>query len=286
MAEQDRPAELAAWRLTEDVEEFRAAADPYLAADPATNTLLLTVGETVRRRGPFAFDAVHPARFGWQCDRDGVVVAAFAQTPPRGPLLGVMGEPSARALAPVLGEVPTVIGEDASVRAFAEASGRPWQVFRAERLFRLGEVTAPGPVPEGAARLATAADVPLLEGWFADFAAFIGEGGQQDHHVADRVADGRVLLWTDATGRPVSMVGWSPRVAGQVRIAPVWTPADLRGRGYAGAVVTQAGRELQQSGAEQVLLFTDLANPTSNALYQRIGYRPLGDHTVLEFTAP
>ncbi len=158
-------------------------------------------------------------------------------------------------------------------------------MFRAERLFRLGEVTEPGPLPAGAARLATAADVPLLTGWFETFASFVGEP-QRDFHVADRVADGRVLLWQDEAGRPVSMVGWSGRVAGQVRVAPVYTPAELRGRGYAGAVVAQASRELRRSGSEQVLLFTDLANPTSNALYRRIGYRPIADHTVVEFTAP
>jgi GNAT superfamily N-acetyltransferase len=274
------------WRLTEDVEEFRAAADAYLAADAAANTVLLTISETVRVRGPYAYEADHPARFGWRCDAAGKVVAAFVQTPPRGPLLGVMDPVSAQALARTLGPVAKVVAEDATARAYAAATGRAWRVFRAERLFRLGEVTEPGPPPAGAARPARAADVPLLEGWFADFAAFIGEAGRQDFHVAERVADGRVLLWEDGTGRPVSMVGWSPRVAGQVRIAPVYTPAELRGRGYAGAVVARASQELRQSGAEQVLLFTDLANPTSNALYQRIGYRPIADHTVVEFTAP
>jgi hypothetical protein len=277
--------ERADWRLTEDVEEFRAAADAYLAADPAANTVLLTISETVRQRGPFAFEAGHPARFGWRCAADGKVVAAFVQTPPRGPLLGVMDAESARALAKVLGPVPKVMGEDAAARAFAAATGRAWGVFRAERLFRLGEVTEPGPVPGGAARRAAAQDVPLLEGWFADFAEYVGEGGRQDFHVPERVADGRVLLWEDEAGRPVSMIGWSVRVAGQVRVAPVYTPAELRGRGYAGAAVAQASRELQRSGAEPVLLFTDLANPTSNALYQRIGYRPIVDYAVVEFTA-
>ncbi|RAG80397.1 GNAT family N-acetyltransferase [Streptacidiphilus pinicola] len=269
--------------MSEDAAEFRAVADAYLAADPAANTVLLTVSETVRERGPFAFEASRPARFGWQCDADGRVIAAFVQTPPRGPLLGVMDAESARALARVLGPVPRVIGEDGTVRAYAAATGRGWRVFRAERLFRLGEVTEPRPVPGGAARPPTERDVPLLQGWFADFVTFIGEGPRPDFDVAGRVANGRLLLWEDA-GRPVAMVGWTARVAGQVRIAPVYTPAELRGRGYAGAVVARASRDLLRSGAEQVLLFTDLANPTSNALYQRIGYRPVAEHTVVEFT--
>jgi hypothetical protein len=39
------------------------------------------------------------------------------------------------------------------------------------------------------------------------------------------------------------------------------------------------------AGAREVVLFTDLANPTSNALYQRLGYRPVSDRLVLSFTA-
>lgn len=74
-------------------------------------------------------------------------------------------------------------------------------------------------------------------------------------------------------------------VAGQIRVAPVYTPAHLRGRGYAGAVTAEVGRAAVAAGADEVLLFTDLANPTSNALYQRIGYRPVADFSVYDFTA-
>jgi predicted GNAT family acetyltransferase len=66
-------------------------------------------------------------------------------------------------------------------------------------------------------------------------------------------------------------------------VAPVYTPADLRGRGYAGAVTAEVSSMARAVGAEEVLLFTDLANPTSNALYQRIGYRPVEDFAGYDF---
>jgi predicted GNAT family acetyltransferase len=91
------------------------------------------------------------------------------------------------------------------------------------------------------------------------------------------VGESRLLLW-EADGVPVAMAGRSATVLGQAEIAfPVYTPRPSRGRGYAGAVTAAAGRAAIAAGASQVLLFTDLANPTSNALYPRIGYRPVGD---------
>jgi predicted GNAT family acetyltransferase len=99
---------------------------------------------------------------------------------------------------------------------------------------------------------------------------------------AARIAEGDFLLWFDAEGVPVSVAGFTPIVAGTARIGPVYTPPELRGRGYAGAVTAAAGQTLRDRGAAEVLLFTDLANPTSNALYQRIGYRAVTDRVRLD----
>lgn len=79
------------------------------------------------------------------------------------------------------------------------------------------------------------------------------------------------------------MAGMTPMTAGQIRVAPVYTPAHLRGRGYASAVTAEASQAALDAGATEVLLFTDLANPTSNALYQRIGYLPVTDFAVYDF---
>jgi predicted GNAT family acetyltransferase len=89
------------------------------------------------------------------------------------------------------------------------------------------------------------------------------------------------MLWA-VDGVPVSMAGVSPVIAGQGRVAPVYTPTELRGRGYAGMATVAASRALIAAGADEVLLYTDLANPTSNALYQRLGYRPVENVTVLD----
>jgi predicted GNAT family acetyltransferase len=280
------------WQLTEDVDEFRRAVGAYLARDPVGSTALLTVSETVRRHGPHAYGDAEPARFGWWRDGDGGHVAgAFVQTPPRPPLLGPMAEPLARALARTLRAAGTglsgVKGGEAHAYAFADewAGAHGWSVDIRLRLFRLGGLTPQQPAPPGAARRADAADVPLAAAWMRAFAADIGDssGADQTENVSRRIADGCLYLW-ETDGQPVSMAARSPLLAGQSRVSPVYTPSELRGRGYAGAVTAAVSRDALDAGAEQVLLFADLANPTSNALYQRLGYRPLADFVDLDFT--
>jgi predicted GNAT family acetyltransferase len=64
----------------------------------------------------------------------------------------------------------------------------------------------------------------------------------------------------------------------------VYTPPPLRKRGYAAAVTAAVTQAALDDGADGVLLFTDQANPTSNTLYQRLGFRPLADWSVHVFT--
>ncbi|MDX3849597.1 GNAT family N-acetyltransferase [Streptomyces sp. AK02-01A] len=220
------------WQLTEDVEEFRRAADSWLSRDPARNTVLLTVSESLRGDGvPGA--AVAPALFGWWRESENAPVSgAFIQTPPQPPGLGPM---SARAAAELAGAlrasgrpVPGVRGERKSAAAFAEE----WTggVVRAEgpggsvgmRLFRLGALTPPRPAPRGRARLADTEDTARAAEWMSAFAADIGEPAGTDYTAATarRIEEGRLLLW-EAEGLPVSMAGRTPLVAGQIRIAPV-----------------------------------------------------------------
>ena len=152
------------------------------------------------------------------------------------------------------------------------------------RLFRLGKLIRPAPEPEGAARLATERDRDLLAEWFGAFAREVGDPPRHDHHavVDERLGYGGITVWED-DGVPVSMAGRTRTVARMVRVAPVYTPPELRGRGYAGAATAAVSQAALDAGVRDVVLYTDLANPTSNALYQRLGYRPVEDRVVLSF---
>ena len=96
----------------------------------------------------------------------------------------------------------------------------------------------------------------------------------EEHH--------RGTLWETAGG-PMSMAGATRAVAGQARVGPVYTPPERRGRGFGGAVTAAVSQAAKDAGVGEVLLYTDLANPTSNALYQRLGYEPVSDSVQLLF---
>ncbi|MFJ7126844.1 GNAT family N-acetyltransferase [Streptomyces sp. NPDC098101] len=272
------------WHFTEDPAAFRAAAGALLAAEPARNTGVLTLVDTA-------------GRLGWWTEPDGRVTGVLAVAVPGEPVLGTVTPEAARALASppdlfgkpdLFGDegVTVVRGETAAVEAFAEATGRPWTATVRMRLFRLGTLTPPDPAPAGRARVATAADIPLVAAWAREFVRDIGEEPGEDYTgpVTERISDGRLILWEEDGGRPVSMACFSPVAEGRSRVHLVYTPPAARGRGHAAGATTAASRAALAAGAAQVLLFADLANPTSNALYRRLGYRPVAEHLTVGFT--
>jgi GNAT superfamily N-acetyltransferase len=173
---------------------------------------------------------------------------------------------------------------DAFAAAWRHRTGAGAQVHRRMRLFRLGDLTPPVPWPAGSARPAAERDRDLLITWFDAFAREVGDLAGEDHAAAvdERLSYGGVRVW-DVAGAPVSIAGVTRTVAGMARVGPVYTPPELRGRGYAGAVTAAVSQAAREAGAPEVVLYTDLANPTSNALYQRLGYRPVEDRIVLSY---
>ncbi|WP_406372652.1 GNAT family N-acetyltransferase [Streptomyces sp. NBC_00647] len=280
------------WQLTHDLDAFLGRAGDFLRSRPAQHTVALTVTDALRRRGPRGVGGAAPV-FG-ALERDGAVTAALFRTPPYRLNITSLDERDADTLAALLVhaeiEVPGVSADTDTAAAFAEAwrrrAGATPVLLRGERLYRLGDLTVPEPAPPGRARVAGVADRELLARWYTEFAEAIGEGGYRDAGAwaDDRISYGGLTVWEDPDGTPVAMAGGSAPIAGQVRVGPVYTPAHLRGRGYAGAVTAEVSRAAVAAGLQDVLLFTDLANPTSNGLYQRIGYRPVSDFATYDFT--
>ena len=257
---------------------FAALAQDWLAQHPLSTNVIGTelagVLDGTRARSP---DAV------WVVVRDGAdVVGAAMHTPPFPPYLPRLpaGAPS-RIAAALLGAGRTVggvNGETAAVAEFAEqwrrSTGLDSTTSVAERLYVLGSLTPPVGVP-GRPRPAVSGDVGLLAHWLATFAAeALPDAPAPDaaDQASRRVAAGLWWLW-ELDARPVSLAGRTAPVAGVARIGPVFTPPEHRRHGYGAAVTARAARAALEAGARHVCLYTDLANPTSNAIYQDIGFR-------------
>ncbi|MFE0798622.1 GNAT family N-acetyltransferase [Streptomyces sp. NPDC058812] len=279
-----------AWHLTEDLDDFLARAGDFLRSRPVLHNTPLTVMEKWRTR-PGAFDP-GTVLFG-RLESEGETQAIFFRPPTRRLTLTPLSPERADALAVRLhGLGRTLAGVTAdhdTATAFAEAWQRHTGAAPTLRvrmhLYRLGTLTPPEPHPEGRGRLLGEQDHEDLMRWCRELAADLGEPVTIDagSWADTRFAGKRYTFWETPDGTPVSIAGVNPLVAGMVRVDPVYTPAHLRGRGYAAAVTAEVSRAALTSGATEVVLYTNAANPTSNALYQRLGFRRVTDWAPYDF---
>ncbi|MDN5765740.1 MAG: GNAT family N-acetyltransferase [Humibacillus sp.] len=277
---------------TTDPLEAKAWFAGLIEREPAALSVIASVVDSL---------VVDPERFAdprWWAGReggpDGTVVAAVMHTLTRPVYIGWATPEAARQLAEQLAREQHVAGGVGGDREAALAFADTWVAERGGRAvttMELGafdlpaEATLPFEVA-GNARPAEPDDVDLVDGWMRSFQLEV-EAGHVDPPAVPppglepAVRDGRVLLWVN-DHRAVSMAYTSVPNGGVVRISGVWTPPEHRRHGYASAVVADLSR-LQSEAGYRCLLFTDLANPTSNAIYQAIGYRRIGDQVTIDF---
>ncbi|GAA2152338.1 GNAT family N-acetyltransferase [Nocardioides koreensis] len=283
--------------ITEDPARFLALADEHLAADPVLTTVVSTVTHRALTQVERGLPApAHPRWWAVVRDGSGKVAGVAMRTAPFAPyplFVLPMADEAAVALARALharGElVGGANGALPATRVVADEAARlqgvAASVWEHTRLFELGELVEPAPV-DGRLRQATADDTDVCLAWFQAFAADAAEQagrtegeGHEEYFTRDdmveRIDAGRVWLW-EVAGAPVHLTGFNPPSFGVVRVGPVYTPKEQRGRGYASAAVAAVSRRLLDEGA-RVCLFTDQANPTSNRIYQALGYRPVVD---------
>jgi predicted GNAT family acetyltransferase len=267
---------------------FLATAGPWLTEREAEHNLILGIAGTARDH-PELFGTPYLAAVSGDADR---FVAAVLRTPPWNVILSEVDDP--RALDLVVADLreadlPGVVGPPDAALAFAErwvqAHGGQARTAMEERVFQLTEVIQPEPIA-GSLRLATRGERPLLVDWITAFGReALGE--QDASRVGASVDDwldgkGRLLwLWDD--NGPKSLTGVGGLTPHGIRIGPVYTPPEERRKGYASALVAAISQAQLDAGRRFCFLYTDLANPTSNKIYQAIGYRPVTDALRIDF---
>jgi uncharacterized protein len=283
------------WRMRVrrlDPEGFLRVAGAFLRAREAEHNLLLGLAGRL---------VANPRLYGGEpylavVEERGHVVVASLRTPPHNLVLSETVEMSsyvrlAEDAHAAFGVLPGVVAPIAAVETFVSTwkslSGDDARRVRAERIYQAAAVIPARPVA-GRARPAVEADRALLVDWLA---AFIGEAipggnpeaaaGTLDQRSSD--PDGGLVLWED--GEPASLAGYGSPTPKGIRIGPVYTPPQRRGRGYASALVADVTANLLAGGRRFCFLFTDLANPTSNSIYQQVGYRPVADVEQWSFEA-
>jgi len=264
------------------VGDFLDAAGAFLVEREAEHNLIFGVSASLRET-PDAYSGPPYLAVVRAADR---VVAAAIQTPPFRLILSEVDDTAAfRLLAADVRDrdLPGVIGPVEPARAFVEAwtefGGPAATLQMSERSYRLTEVRPPRPV-DGRVRVATTADRELVRDWVEGFMHEAFGEAEPDEVAAstDRwlARRGRTLYLWDDDGA-VSMTGVGGATPNGIRIGPVYTPPAVRGRGYASALVAAVSQAELDAGRRFCFLFTDLANPTSNHIYQAIGYEPIRD---------
>ncbi len=255
-----------------DPADFLLRAEPFLRAAEAENVLMLGICETHEFDDSCYFATV---------EDNETVVACALRTPPHSALLARADRGALELLIADLldryPDLPAIAGPEPTVGLFSELwselTGARTSLETRMRVFEAREVIWPLR-PSGSFRAATEADLPSVAEWSAAFYAEVGLRNP-GASAGEEISEGRLRIWEN--GQPVSMAAWAGRTGSTVRINSVYTPPSLRGRGYTSACVASLTPRLLDEGLASCCLYTDLANPTSNKIYQAIGYRPVCD---------
>jgi uncharacterized protein len=270
-----------------DAAEFLERAAPVLA-DEARHNLILGLAGTLRDD-----PALYPEQELWLVEDDGAVVGAALRTPPYNLVLGGGSEAALAALARETGGgLPGAVGAVPEIDDFVGAYARVHGVKRESRV-RQGiyalDTVAPPTAPPGRPRPATTDDRALLVRWWGEFGVEALGALEQDEEQNGRNIDHKlttsgngIALW-EVEGEPVCAVGYGSPTPTGVRIGPVYTPPEHRGRGYASALTAHVSAAQLAAGRRFCFLYTDLANPTSNKIYVAIGYRRVCDSIQYAF---
>ncbi len=279
--------------------EFLEQARPALEKDEAANNLMYGLALRLERaperfqRPPYRWPPLLAAVV-----EGGELAAAALMTPPYNIIVfsprldkASVFMALAKDLAAKNWSIAGVLGPSADALAFATAwsaqTGAASRAGMRERVYELRQVAAP-PQPPGRMRPAEERDIGLLARWVYAFwkeAVPRETTSPQDAEglAETKVEDGDFFVWDD--NGAVALAGKNRPTPHGYCIGPVYTPPEQRAHGYATALTAALSQLLLDRGCQFTALFTDLANPTSNSIYQKIGYKPLCDFNEYIFEA-
>jgi uncharacterized protein len=271
---------------------FAQTTNDYLMQDEVTQNVLLGITARWIQLGRTMDFQAHVEN-----SKGEVVAAAMKTAASTGAVISNLADEAALPLlVEGFGEafevLPTALGRPEEVNRFAElwqqAKGQSYQIKMEEGIYRLDTLIPPKAIA-GESRPAEKADVDLLVSWLLAF----DRDTRLNELTAEMAADSaerrstgealdRMWFWC-IDGKPVSMAASGRKTPNGASIGPVYTPAENRGNGYASAITAAVSQAIFDSGKKFCYLYTDMSNPTSNKIYQALGYRHIGDHRLIAF---
>jgi len=270
--------------------DFLQTSQPFLETNEATNSLLLGVSLRLKN----APDRMKTTPYFITVSNERALILAAMMTPPHNLVIyGQANQPPAmdilvQQLQADKAVPPGVLGPSAVAQKFAEvwatATGISYRAGMRQGIYELRHVIPPEQITPGKLRLAKIDEIDLVTQWALDFQAeALGSGHPTETRQAmeDRIKYEELFMWDD--GQPVSMVAKARPGLHGVTVSLVYTPPEFRRCGYASNAVAALSQLLLDEGWQFCSLHTDLANPTSNHIYQAIGYRRVCDFNEYVF---
>jgi GNAT superfamily N-acetyltransferase len=270
-----------------NVHKFAARALSWLLQSEAEHNLILGIMAQIKASpGP-------TTPYFATIEADGQVVGCAFRTPPY--KFGITRMPPGAIpdlvndVSEIFEELPAVLGPGAQARAFAEA----WAVCRGktvhpgmkQRIYELRRVNFPEHPAPGELRLATHRDLDVLVRWLNEFAEETRVGTVNLPTFAENHINNKTVFVWEVEGEPRTVSLYAGKTPNGVRIGFVYTPPEFRCRGYASSCVAAVSQRALDAGNKFCCLYTDVSNPTSNDIYQRIGYTPVCDVVDYNFVS-
>ena len=185
------------------------------------------------------------------------------------------------------GEISGISGLTKETETFAQIwqnlTGQSYEISMHLRIHKLEKVQ-PIDKAKGHLRFANASDRPLLLVWTEQFyREAAGSIPVNINNEVDRYLKEKTVYFWQNNHKLVAFINASQITGNCVNIGPVYTPPEYRRKGYATSMVAELSKMLLNRGFKYCLLFTDLANPTSNHIYRKIGYQPVSDWNEYSF---
>ncbi len=274
----------------QDPDQFLLKTRTTLEKDEVRNSLLLGIAASIKT------SPLYTSFYLATVEDENGLLAVACMTPPHNLILSGWEGESAEAFTLLIQDlrggnwpVPGVVGPAQISEKFAQTwtkqTGQQYKVELLERLFALNQVIPPERAA-GELRMATEDDLPLIKDWMFAFDQEAAHSGNREvawQRAELDVRNRSMYIWETPDKCIVSMANKSRPLVNSISIGPVYTPPEERGHGYASNCVAALSQLLLDQGWQYCSLFTDLANPTSNSIYQKIGYRPVCDFNVYVF---
>jgi len=271
-------------RRFSDARAFLDRAEAWLLASEARHNSIL--GDAY-----LLLTDAHPFRdpiYLCTVETNGRIAGCAARPSPDGLTLTDMPDEAIEPLAADVGatfaELPLVNGPEREAAAFARAwsaaHGLDFSLSFYWRWYVLDRAPNRSREPGGELRLAGADDRGLVEQWADAYARAVRTIVDVRAFFERRIKTRSLYLWDD--GGPRSLVAVSGLTPASARISAVYTPPEWRGNGYARAAVAQVSAIVLET-RRMCVLFADRTDPGPNAIYMRIGYRPVQDTVGITF---